>query len=146
MSHLKALNDYRVKVELPVAWSDMDMYRHVNNANFFKYFEAARVRYFDEIGFSGFYDSQGITGVLSSASCRFIIPLVYPDWITVGAKADCLDDDEIQMEHFILSKKKGLAAIGESRIVIFDFHKDKKIAIPEFLKKAIAEFENRGEQ
>ena len=140
--YLKALNDFKIKVELPVSWSDMDIFKHVNIKNYFRYFEAARVRYFDEIGFGKYYESLGIAGVLSSTSCNFIVPLVYPEMITVGAKISNFNKNGILMEHYILNQEKCLSAVGESCIVIFDFHKKKKILVPDFLRKAIECFEN----
>src|SRR5262249_44770182 len=39
-----------VIVELPVVWGEMDAYRHVNNAVYFRYFESARLEYFRRLG------------------------------------------------------------------------------------------------
>ena len=38
-------------VEWPVAWAEMDYFRHVNHAVFFTYFEGARIAYLERIGF-----------------------------------------------------------------------------------------------
>jgi hypothetical protein len=37
---------FPVVVELPVAWGDMDSYRHVSNVVYFRYLENARLEYF----------------------------------------------------------------------------------------------------
>jgi acyl-CoA thioester hydrolase len=39
------LEGFPVVVETPVAWGDMDFFRHVNNTVFFRYFESARIEY-----------------------------------------------------------------------------------------------------
>ena len=35
--------EFPVVVEWPVAWADMDYFRHVNHARYFTYFESARI-------------------------------------------------------------------------------------------------------
>ncbi|MDB5909191.1 MAG: acyl-CoA thioesterase [Massilia sp.] len=35
---------------MPIRWGDMDAMGHVNNTVYFRYFEQARISWFDEIG------------------------------------------------------------------------------------------------
>ena len=46
------MKGFAVTLELPVLWGDMDALRHVNNARYFAWFEAARIAYFERIGAS----------------------------------------------------------------------------------------------
>src|SRR5687767_1167703 len=39
-----------VTVEIPVQWGDMDAFGHVNNTVYFRWFESARIAYFEKIG------------------------------------------------------------------------------------------------
>ena len=142
MSDLEILNDFHLKVEIAIPWVDMDIYGHVNNANYFRYFETSRVKYLEETGIYGYYETHGWAGVLSRASCHFLIPVSYPDVITVGARVTEIGRDTIAMEHFITSPKSGLCAFGESEIVLFDFRLGKKMDVPGFVKEAIEKFEN----
>ena len=50
MSILEKLEEYPVRVEIPVAWGEMDSLGHVNNIVYFRYFETARMEYFGRIG------------------------------------------------------------------------------------------------
>ena len=45
------LEGFPVVVETPIAWGDMDYFRHVNNIVFFRYFESARIAYLERIRF-----------------------------------------------------------------------------------------------
>ena len=139
---MKALEDFPVTIELAVNWVEMDALGHVNNAIYFRYFEASRLRYLEAAGFEQLA-SQGIAAVLSRVSCHFIVPVRYPDRLTVGTRASEVGRDAIVMEHFVASRDKGLAAFGEAELVIFDFKLNKKIAVPDFLKKAIAKVEKQ---
>ena len=42
-----------VVMELPVIWADQDMFGHVNNTVFLRWFESSRVTYWDESGLRG---------------------------------------------------------------------------------------------
>jgi len=42
---MKELKEYPVHVEIPVRWSDMDAFKHVNNVVYLKWVEIARIEY-----------------------------------------------------------------------------------------------------
>lgn len=140
---LEILKEFPVKVQIRVAWVEMDLYGHVNNANYFRYFEEARVKYLDEVQFNVEYKKKGIAGILSSASCNYLVPLTYPDTITVGSRIVEIKKNLLGMEHFITSAKSGLAAFGKSEIMIFDFNISKTIKVPDYLKENIERLENK---
>lgn len=134
------LSDYPVVIEFAVSWSDMDAFGHVNNKSYFRYFEDARIAYFDAAhltGVSGVPD--GVGPVLASTSCRFKAPLFFPDTVAVGARVVDLGDDRFTVEHAVASQKLGIiAAQGEARVVSFDFQKQQKVPVPDDWRRAIA--------
>jgi acyl-CoA thioester hydrolase len=79
------LEDLPVTVIIPVAWGEMDFFRHVNNTVFFRYFESARIVYLDRIGFHEALAESGIGPILASTHARFRKPITYPDTVHVGA-------------------------------------------------------------
>lgn len=137
------LSDYPVVIEFAVSWSDMDAFGHVNNKSYFRYFEDARIAYFDAAelqGVSGVPD--GVGPVLAATSCRFRAPLFFPDTIAVGARVVNLEEDRFTVEHAVASEKLGLiAAHGEARVVSFDFSTQQKVPVPEAWRRAIAKLE-----
>lgn len=54
------LDDYPVIVDFPIAWGDMDAFQHVNNIMYFKYFESARISYFERIDLIKVMNETGI--------------------------------------------------------------------------------------
>ena len=42
------LKSFPVVAKIPVRWGDMDSFQHVNNVSYFRYFESARIAYFNE--------------------------------------------------------------------------------------------------
>lgn len=133
---------YPVTIEIPIAWGDMDAFQHVNNVVYFKYFESARISYFEKIDFLKVMDETGIGPILASTQCRYKIPLTYPDRITVGAKIDIIENDRFVMKYTAISHKlKKTAALGEGVLVTFDYQSNKKALIPDEIRKRIVDLE-----
>ena len=141
MSNL--LSDFSVVIELPVVWGEMDAYGHVNNIIYFRYFESVRIAYFEHMEFMEFKNNTGIGPILAQTSCRFKIPLAYPDPVKVGARVPSINSDRFEMEYKIVSKKhQSVAATGDGLIVCFNYSENKKVPLPDDLIKKIREIEN----
>jgi acyl-CoA thioester hydrolase len=66
---------------IPMRWGDMDAYRHINNALYFRYMEQACAEFIGGFGFSAPTTDSG--PVLVNASCSFFRPLTYPGVVEV---------------------------------------------------------------
>ena len=44
----KLLDEFAFQLEMDVDWGDMDALQHVNNVEYFKYFQKARIAYFEK--------------------------------------------------------------------------------------------------
>ncbi|MFW9956401.1 MAG: acyl-CoA thioesterase [Candidatus Thorarchaeota archaeon] len=136
------MDDFNVKVEIPVAWGDMDSFKHVNNTKFFKYFETARIKYFEEIGFIETMEQDSIGPILASASAKFIKPLFYPDTVIVGTRVTSLEPTEFIMEYIIESKSKGIVSIGDSKMVVYDYKSSERTTLPDSVRNRIREIDS----
>ncbi len=137
------LSGFPVVVELPVAWGEMDAFQHVNNASYFRYFETARIAYFEKIGLIELLREKGIGPILASTSCRYKLPLTYPDTVAVGAKSVIINEDRFTMQYLIVSRRHHkIAAEGDGVIVMYDYRNSRKTELPEALKKEITRLEN----
>ncbi len=131
-----------VVIETPVAWGEMDAFRHVNNTAYFRYFESARIAYFERLNLLEYMDSTGVGPILASTSCKFKMPLTYPDEVSVGARVSKIEDDRFTMEYYVVSHKhEKVAAEGVGLIVSFNYKENKKTPIPAELKQRIEELE-----
>jgi acyl-CoA thioester hydrolase len=138
------LEGYPVVIDISVAWGEMDAFQHVNNVAYFRYFESARIRYSEILGLLTFREQTGIGPILRSASCRYKLPLTYPDMISVGTKITGMEEDRFTMKYVVVSHKhQKIAAEGEGVIVMYNYHEGKKTAIPEAIRKKIIAYEKR---
>lgn len=125
------LDRFAVVIEVPIAWGEMDSFAHVNNIIYFRWFESARIAYFDRVGFREPHANGGIGPILASTQCRFRQPLTYPDTVQVGARVAELGSDRFTMEYVVVSTRTGQrAAEGSGVIVAYDYAAGAKAALP----------------
>jgi acyl-CoA thioester hydrolase len=136
----ETLAKYPVIVRQPVVWGDMDYYRHVNNVVYFRYFENARLEYFRRIGWFEFEEKTGIGPILAATTARFRRPLTYPDDIAIGARVIEIGEDRFTLDHVIVSAaQQKVVTEGTGLVVVYDYAEQRKVALPEELRRRIAE-------
>ncbi|MFU8895650.1 MAG: acyl-CoA thioesterase [Gammaproteobacteria bacterium] len=116
------LAGFPVRIEIPVAWGEMDAFGHVNNVVYFRYFESARIAYFAALDYLELMRTTGIGPILAATDCRFRLPLDYPDNLTVGARVTDIQADGFLMHYLVASERHGrVAAEGHGRIISYDY-------------------------
>ena len=134
--------EFPVLIELPVAWGEMDAMGHVNNVVYFRYFESARLAYFEHVGFLAEMKRSGIGPILRSTRCDFRQALTYPDRVWVGASAGELGEDRFVMRYRIVSESSTrVAAEGDGLVVAYDYRALKKAPLPEAIRENIESVE-----
>lgn len=127
----ESLIRFPVIVEVPVAWAEMDVFRHVNNTVFFRWFESARIGYLERIGFDDGGKHAGLGPILASTHARFRKPVFYPDTVLVGARASEVGEDRFTMEYAVVSTTQNvLAAEGGGVVVSYDYPNHRKAPLP----------------
>ena len=138
--------EFPVVTEWPVAWAEMDYFRHVNHARYFTYFESARILYLDRIGFRALTEARQIGPILASAQARYRRPVEYPDTVVIGARARDVGEDRFTHEYRLVSRALGdVAAEGGALLVSYDYAAGRKTPLPAEVRAAIEALE-RGVQ
>ena len=136
------LKDFTFVVDLNIEWGDMDALQHVNNIEYFKYFQVARIAYFEKINSDSVFGETPIPLILASTQCKFIYPLTFPDSVSVGVRVDTMADQYFTMKYAVVSHKhQRLVAIGDAKVVMFDYVNNKKASIPSEIRKTIIDLE-----
>jgi acyl-CoA thioester hydrolase len=148
MSEIKnLLAGFPVIVEQAVIWGDMDSYQHVNNVVYFRYFENARLEYFRRLDWFAFEKETGIGPILQATQARFRRALTYPDTIAIGARVLSMEEDRFTLEHLIVSHAQGLVVTeGQGTVVTYHYSQEKKVPVPEELKRRIAALEGTAQK
>ena len=139
---MQDLYDYPVVIEVTVAWGEMDAFQHVNNAQFFRYFESARVQYFDNLKILDYMNNYARGPILASTNAKFLAPVKYPDTLSVGIRSQRLESGRIAQEYAVWSHETSrLVAKGESLLVFFDYKAGQPCDIPQGLADSILALE-----
>ncbi|HEY0880522.1 MAG TPA: thioesterase family protein [Archangium sp.] len=137
-----ALGSFPVKLEHRVAWGEMDAFGHVNNANYLRWFESARIAYFEKVAVSiGASDASAWIPILGRATIDFRKPVSYPDTVTLEASVVKFGNTSFTMAYRAVSQKLGLAAEGEAIVVLLEPGTGAKTPIPAELRAAIEKLE-----
>ena len=137
------LEAYPVVIEVPVAWGEMDSLQHVNNIIYFRYFESARMAYFNRLGLWDYMNETGIGPILAATQCRFRVPLTYPDNVSVGARISDVAEDRFLMKYTVVSHRhEKVAAEGDGLIVAYNYRELRKTMLPAEIKRRIQLLEN----
>ncbi|EPF7650073.1 acyl-CoA thioesterase [Vibrio vulnificus] len=136
------LQDFPVVTEINVAWGEMDALQHINNVVYFRYFETARIEYFNKINLMDEIKRNQIGPVLSETQCRYRIPVTFPDTLLIGSRVSEVGEDRFIMEYQVVSKKMGkVTTTGSATVVMFDFKNQCKTQLPAVLRDAIFSIE-----
>jgi len=137
-----SLERYPVIIETPIAWGQMDAFRHLNNTTYFRFFESGRIAYFERLNFMEYMEETGFGPILASTNCRFRIPLTYPDNVSIGTRVSTIEEDRFTMEYVVVSHKhQKVAADGSGLIVCFDYKENKKVPVPAEIRTRIEQLE-----
>lgn len=136
-------NIFHVTLELRIDWSEMDHFMHVNNVSFFKYIQASRVNYWERTSLIEMHKKNNIGPILASCKCDFKAPLFYPGTITVQARVDVIKNTSFCIHHQIIDHKGEIAAEAYDVIVMYDFNKNEKTAIPLEFRNEIEKIEGK---
>jgi len=138
-----AFESWPVELDVAVKWGEMDAYQHLNNTVYFRYFEDARIAYFERVDLHRLKEQTGIGPILASTRCRFRVPLTYPDTVTVAARVAELGDDRFRMEYQVRSHRHGkIAAEGGGVLVPLDYATGRKVPLPDVLRQRIDALES----
>ena len=140
MKQLK--KEYPVVLSQDIIWGDMDAFGHINNTVYFRYFEDARIAYFDQIGVHEQMKQIGVGPILATTQCNFRLPLDYPDHIHIATRSNILSPKKFNMEFVVFSKRHGaITAEGDGLIVYYDYANGKSCEIPDAIVTAIKKLE-----
>ncbi len=127
-----------LEMVIPIRWGDMDMMGHVNNTNYFRYFEIVRIEWFERLGRRLNPAGEGI--VIVNTFCNFIKQLEFPG--EVLARHYVANPGRSSFEAYMTLERTDapgvICASGGATTVWVDFPKQKSAPLPEWLRELVA--------
>jgi acyl-CoA thioester hydrolase len=123
----------------------MDALGHVNNIIYLQYFETARIAYHERVGIPAPSPQASTDGVILAAnSCRYRVPVTYPDTLSIGARISAIGNDSFLMEYAAVSQKLGrLVAEGDALVVLYNYVERRRAPMSPELRASIISLEGR---
>ena len=129
--------DFRQFETVNTAWSDNDMYGHVNNAAYYRFFDTAVNRYLIE---AGVLDpmSSAVVGLVVETGCRFFAPASFPEQLDIGITVPRIGTSSVRYELGVFKQGEDSAvAAGFFVHVYVDAASHRPTPIPDALRDVL---------
>ena len=143
---MSELGRWPIKCNISVQWGDLDALNHVNHTKFLTWMETARMHYFVACGFDELHKSEGIGPILAGLQANYLLPVGFPDTVTVYTTVTSIGNSSFEMSYRITSEASGgeLVATGTVSGVVFDYGAGKSTPMPDSLRQKIHDLEDSG--
>ncbi len=122
---------------VPTRWKDNDRYGHVNNVEYYSYFDTVLNCFLIDEGGLDIHGGQ-VIGYIAESNCKFLRSAAYPDILEVGLRVGKLGNSSVRYE-LGLFKKGEDAPCAEAWIVhvFVDRSTNRPQAIPDSIRAAL---------
>lgn len=119
---------------IPIRWGDMDAFGHVNNTEYFRYMEQARIEWITQL--LGALAAEGSGPVLVNAECSFLRQLRYPGNIEVRVYVGAVGRSSIETMYELRRSDQPdiVYAEGAAKVVWVNFAEEKSMALPDHVR------------
>lgn len=132
---------HTVSLSVAVAWSDMDALGHVNNTIYLRWFESARILWWERLDQKAALYAEGLGPILARTTIDYRRPVKYPDTVEVRVTTLRVGGKSVTLSYRVISAAQGgnVVAEGETVIVLFDYRRGEAIAIDPELRRRMEE-------
>ncbi len=128
---------YPFTMPITVAFRDLDMLGHVNNAVYLSYFESARIAY--GLHLVGALDVARLSFIVAEATVTYLRQAGYGDELEAGARVSRIGTKSFTMEYGLRDRRSGeLVARGSTVLVWFDYAANRSMPVTEAFRAAVA--------
>ena len=103
--------DYPHRLQIPTRWKDNDVYGHVNNVQYYSYFDTVINRWLIREGGLDIHDGA-VIGLCAESHCTFHGSLAFPEVVDAGLRVGHLGRSSVKYEIGLFSEEGALAAEG----------------------------------
>ena len=123
--------DYRYFHAVTTRWMDNDVFQHVNNVNYFSYFDTAITYYEMTEKVVGLFDGP-VHCVVAEVACRYHSSLAFPDRANVGIRVAHIGRSSVRYEIAVFRNDEDVAAAEGHFVHVFvERGSQKPVPIPE---------------
>ncbi len=131
-------DDYRAFREITTRWKDNDVFGHVNNVNYYSFFDTVVCGHLMETGAFHYETSKTIAFVVQT-QCNYFAPIAFPDTITGGLRVEHIGGSSVRYGIGLFRKDDDMASAAGHFIHVFvDRETHKPVGkLPDDLRKVM---------
>ena len=129
-------SEYPHFLDIPTRWMDNDVYAHVNNVNYYSYFDTVVNRYLiDQGGFD--YRNDPVVGIVVETLCRYHRSFAYPEMVQAGLRIAHIGRSSVRYQIGLFGVDDDVArAEGHFVHVYVERETNTPVSIPDRLRAA----------
>lgn len=122
------------RAPVPLRWSDLDAFNHVNNARYLTFLEQARIEWLETIGEPWMTDDAA--PVVASATLNFKRPIEYPAQVFTELFTERLGTSSVVIGHRIVAADGTLHCDGNVLVVWVGRRDGRPTPLPDCVRRA----------
>ena len=131
------MSEYPHRLAIPTRWNDNDVYGHVNNVEYYAYFDTVINEYLIREGGLDIHAGE-VIGICAESHCEFRAPLAFPATVMAGLRVGHLGRSSVRYEIALFGEGAGEpAATGWFVHVFVDRGTRRPADIPPRLRSAL---------
>jgi acyl-CoA thioester hydrolase len=127
---------YPHRLALPTRWNDNDVYGHVNNVEYYAFFDTVINAWLIAEGGLDIHDGD-VIGLCAESHCEFSAPLAFPETVQAGLRVSHLGRSSVRYEIGLFGEGGKRAAAGWFVHVFVDRLERRPVEIPAALREAL---------
>jgi acyl-CoA thioester hydrolase len=136
--------NYKYKTVIPIRFSDMDAFGHVNNAVYLTYFEIARSNYWKEI----IHWNWGENGIiLGRSEINYLKPITLHDEIACYVRTTRIGNSSFDVMHVLVKitpDGEEICTTGKTVCICYDYNANKSVSIPYAERHRMIDYDEPG--
>lgn len=128
---------------MPTRWMDNDSYGHVNNVQYYSFFDTAVNQFLIERGVLDIHADQ-VVGLVVDTGCSYFSSISFPDTVHVGVRVAKLGNSSVRYELAIFrNDEQTPAAAGHFVHVYVDRDTNKSVPMPPAVRSQLETLRTR---
>jgi acyl-CoA thioester hydrolase len=134
-----SLDSYPHRLAIPTRWADNDVYGHVNNVEYYAFFDTVINAFLIRDGGLDIHHGR-VIGLCAESHCEFHAPLAFPETVVAGLRVGRLGQSSVRYEIGLFGESSPEpAATGWFVHVFVDRDTRRPASIPETVRAALAQ-------
>lgn len=118
-------------------WMDNDVYGHVNNVQYYSFFDTAVNRWLIEQGVLDIHQGE-VIGLVVETSCSYFQPIAFPETVHAGIRVAKLGNSSVRYEVGLFRDDDQIvSAAGHFIHVYVDRATSRPVSLPDSLRAAL---------